>query len=94
MSRHRGDIGGGFEIGGRDRHREVDSTAALHRAVHRVQIEQVAFDDFGAERLEVLRALVAPAHHGAHRMAALDEHLHDARADRADLAGCTGNEDG
>ena len=49
VSRHRGGVDRGFQVGRRDRHSEIDAPATFDGAVHRGEVRQVALYDLCAE---------------------------------------------
>ena len=54
---------------------KIDRRGALRRALHRAGVEKVAFDDLGAERAQMLRALVDRVDEGADGNPAREQHF-------------------
>ena len=54
---------------------KVDGRGALRRALHRAGVEKIALEDFGAERAQMLRALVDGVDEGADRNSAREQHF-------------------
>jgi hypothetical protein len=60
--------------------------------VHRIEVEEVADDDLGAQVAKGLGALVVTSHHRAHGFALLQQQLGDRAPDPAGAAGGAGNQ--
>src|SRR5208337_925610 len=93
MTRHRGGVDRGLQIGRRNRHTEIHARAAFDGAVHRGKIRQVALHDLGAKPTQGAGALVLPPDQGAYLVAFGEQHCGEVATDGADGAGGSGNED-
>jgi len=93
MLRHRRRVDRGGQVRVGDRHAEVHRLAPGDRAMHRVEVEQVADYDLRAQVAQRLRAMVFIAHHRAHRFSLLEQHLGDGASDAAGAAAGAGDQD-
>ena len=78
-----GEDGGGFEQPFRERIREVCASDATHGASHRRDVAQISDDDLGAERGELLGALIGVEHEGPHGELSIEQLSYDVIARRS-----------
>jgi uncharacterized protein YbjT (DUF2867 family) len=93
VARHRRDVDGGFQVGRRDRHAEVEALHAFDGAMHGGKVRQVALDKLGAHLPQRLCTLVLPPDQGATFVPPSQQQFGEGTADAAHGARGAGYED-